>query len=102
MDGYASAASRTPHAFREAAAVPTPATASADSAAGEASWYEAPEPPVGVAAAAARESPLKQRALRHATTAGEAAVAPPPPVREEQDDDDDFDEMFDDYDADDV
>ena len=52
--------------------------------------------------AAARESPLKQRALRHATTAGEAAVAPPPPVREEQDDDDDFDEMFDDYDADDV
>ena len=94
MDGYASAASRTPHAFREAAAVPTPATASADSAAGEASWYEAPEPPVGVAAAA-RESPLKQRALRHATTAGEAAVAPPPLVR-------DFDEMFDDYDADDV
>ena len=101
MDGYASAASRTPHAFREAAAVPTPATASAGSAAGEASWYEAPEPPVGVPAAA-RESPLKQRALRHATTAGEAAVAPPPLVREEQDDDDDFDEMFDDYDADDV
>ena len=99
MDGYASAASRTPHAFREAAAVPTPATASAGSAAGEASWYEAPEPPVGVPAAA-RESPLKQRALRHATTAGEAVVAPPPLVA--QDDDDDFDEMFDDYDADDV